>query len=69
MEKLGLVEQVVSKDKREKKMKLTEYGENVYLEVRISVDEFEEQILQGLTEKQVEQTIEILSHIRNNLLK
>lgn len=69
LEKLGLVEQVLSKDKREKKMQLTEYGEKVYLEVRIAVDEFEERILQGLSEKEVEQTTDILSTIRNNLLQ
>lgn len=69
LEALGYVEQMTSQDKREKRMQLTELGTETYLKVRIAVDKFEEEIVQNLSGKELEEAIQIMSSIRNNLLK
>lgn len=69
LEELGYAEQVPGKDRREKRMQLTELGKSVYLEVRASVDEFERDILQGISEEEQLETIRIMKAIRNNILK
>ncbi|WP_312096992.1 MarR family transcriptional regulator [Niallia sp.] len=69
LESLGYVEQITSQDKREKRMQLTKLGTETYLKVRIAVNEFEEEIVHNLTEKELEDMIQIMSSIRNNLLK
>lgn len=51
LEKLGYVNQVKGKDKREKRMQLTETGRNMYEHVRVTVDELEADILQGISEE------------------
>ncbi|HZG74119.1 MAG TPA: MarR family transcriptional regulator [Chondromyces sp.] len=69
LEELGYVEQVPSKDKREKKMQLTGLGEKVYKEVRVTIDQFEEDILKGISEEEQLDTIRIMAEIRNNLIQ
>ncbi|MBZ9534652.1 MarR family transcriptional regulator [Cytobacillus oceanisediminis] len=69
LEALGYVEQMTSQDKREKRMQLTELGKETYLTVRIAVDKFEEEIVHNLTENDLKEAIQIMSSIRNNLLK
>lgn len=69
LESLGYVKQMTSQDKREKRMQITELGTETYLQVRIAVNEFEEEIVHSLTEKELENTIQIMSSIRDNLLK
>jgi MarR family transcriptional regulator, transcriptional regulator for hemolysin len=44
LEELGYVEHVPSKDKREKRMQLTELGRKVYFEVRVTINQFEQDI-------------------------
>lgn len=68
LEALGYVEQMISKDKREKRMQLTKLGTETYLKVRMTVDKFEEEIVQDLSEKELEEAIRIMSSIRNKLL-
>lgn len=69
LEELEYVEQVPSKDKREKRMQLTALGRKVYLEVRVTIDEFEQDILNGITEEEQLEAIRIMGAIRNNILK
>lgn len=69
LESLGYVKQMISQDKREKRMQLTELGTETYLKVRSTVDKFEEEIVQNLSEKELDEAIQIMSSIRNNLLK
>ncbi|MFL6516656.1 MAG: MarR family winged helix-turn-helix transcriptional regulator, partial [Bacillus sp. (in: firmicutes)] len=38
LEELGYVEQLPSKDKREKRTQLTELGQKVYTDVRVTID-------------------------------
>lgn len=69
LEELGYVENIPGKDKREKRMQLTDLGKKVYLEVRETVDEFEKEIIEGVSEKELLLAIQIMKTIRNNLIK
>ena len=69
LEELGYVEHVPSKDKREKRMQLTELGKKVYSEVRVTIDQYEQEILDGITEEEQLAAIRIMGEIRNNIIK
>ncbi|WP_373894129.1 MarR family winged helix-turn-helix transcriptional regulator [Virgibacillus sp. CBA3643] len=69
LEKLGYVNQVKGKDKREKRMQLTETGRNIYEHVRVTVDELEADILQGISEAEQLETIRIMETMRSNIRK
>ncbi len=69
LEELGYVENIPGKDKREKRMQLTDLGKKVYLEVRETVDEFEKELIEGVSEKELLLAIQIMKTIRNNLIK
>ncbi|QOS92608.1 MarR family transcriptional regulator [Brevibacillus sp. JNUCC-41] len=69
LEELGYVEHVPSKDKREKRMRLTELGSKIYSEVRVTIDQYEQDILKGITEEEQLAAIRIMGEIRNNIIK
>ena len=69
LEELGYVEPVPGKDKREKRMHLTELGEKVYQDVRVTIDQFEQDILHGISEEEQLKTIHVMEGIRNNLIE
>ncbi len=69
LEELGYVEHVPSKDKREKKMQLTELGRKVYKDVRETIDQFEKSILKGISEEEQLEAIRIMGEIRNNIIR
>ncbi|CAM3750042.1 hypothetical protein GCM10009865_01950 [Aeromicrobium ponti] len=67
LEEMGYLEAVPTKDKREKRMQLTEIGKRIYLEVRVTIDEFEQEILKGISEEEQLEGIRLMSEIRKNL--
>lgn len=69
LQEQGYVEQMESSDKREKRMRLTNSGEKVYHDIRLYIDQFEQEILQGINEEEIMGAIDVLKHIRTNLLK
>ncbi|UOQ84905.1 MarR family winged helix-turn-helix transcriptional regulator [Gracilibacillus salinarum] len=69
LEALGLVTHRQGNDKREKKMMVTDYGNHVYLKVRQSIDQFEKEILAGISEEDQVETMRIFKEIRKNLTK
>lgn len=69
LEELAYVEQIHSKDKREKRMVLTELGKKVYVQTRVHIDEFEEKVLTGISETEQLEAIRIMGEIRNNIVK
>lgn len=69
LEELGYIERAPGKDKREKRMRLTDYGEKIYEEIRITIDQFEEEILKGISEKEQMEAIKMMDVIRNNIIK
>ncbi|MEH7418185.1 MarR family transcriptional regulator [Neobacillus drentensis] len=69
LEELGLVEHVPGKDKREKRMQLSASGQEVYKDVRVTIDQYEQEILEGITEQEQIEAIRIMGEIRNNITK
>lgn len=69
LEELGYVEQVPSNDKREKRTQLTEKGRKVYTDVRVTIDQYETDILKGISEQEQIEAIRIMGEIRNNIIK
>jgi MarR family transcriptional regulator, transcriptional regulator for hemolysin len=52
LEKTGYIETVRSKDKREKKIRLTASGEDVYADCRQAVDELERNIMRNILQEE-----------------
>ncbi|MEH7095190.1 MarR family winged helix-turn-helix transcriptional regulator [Neobacillus vireti] len=69
LEELGYVEHVPGKDKREKRMQLSDAGQKVYQDVRVTIDQYEQEILEGITEEQQIETIQIMEEIQHNIYK
>ncbi|MBK5484949.1 MarR family transcriptional regulator [Peribacillus sp. TH16] len=69
LEELGYVEHVPSKDRREKRMQLTELGTKIYSDVRVTIDQYEQDILTGISEEEQLAAIRIMSEIRNNIIE
>ncbi|MGG3448319.1 MarR family winged helix-turn-helix transcriptional regulator [Domibacillus aminovorans] len=69
LEELGYVEHVPGKDRREKRMQLTELGKNIYKDVRVTIDQFEQDILKGISEEEQLEAIRIMTEIRNNIIE
>lgn len=69
LEELGYVEHVPGKDRREKRMQLTELGRKIYKNVRVTIDQFEQDILKGISEEEQLEVIRIMENIRNNIIK
>lgn len=67
LEKLGYVEKVPSQDKREKRIQLSALGKEIYNKVRVTIDQFEEEILRGITDSEQHDAIRIMTEIRNNI--
>ncbi|WP_404293802.1 MarR family winged helix-turn-helix transcriptional regulator [Cytobacillus kochii] len=67
LEEYGYVEKIPSMDKREKKMKITNEGERIYKKIRIPIDQFEMEILEGITPEEQEECIRIFDSIKSNL--
>ncbi|MEK4198723.1 MarR family winged helix-turn-helix transcriptional regulator [Cytobacillus sp. FSL K6-0265] len=67
LEEYGYVEKIPSMDKREKKMKITNEGERIYKQIRIPIDQFEMEILEGITTEEQEECIRIFDSIKSNL--
>lgn len=68
LEELGYVEHFPGKDRREKRMQLTAEGAKVYEKVRLTVDAFEQEILNGIPEETQQLIIDSMKMIRTNLI-
>lgn len=69
LEELEYVEHVPGKDKREKRMQLSELGRQVYNDVRVTIDQFEQEVLKGISEEEQIKAIQIMGEIRSNFIK
>lgn len=67
LEDAGYIERAPSKDKREKRMQLTKAGMEIYEKVRVSIDEFEERILEGISKEKQLEAIEMMKQIKANI--
>ena len=69
LEEMSYVEQVAGRDKREKRMQLTGQGTAVYEEVRVTIDQFEKEILKDISESELIDFIRVMEEIKNNIKK
>lgn len=69
LEKIGYLSLVPGKDRREKRVEMSDSGAALYLEVRQAVDALEEDILFDIPEAQQQQTTHIMKQIRNQLTR
>lgn len=67
LEERLLVEQVSGKDKREKRVRLTGAGKEVYAACRNALDEAETGLLKGLSDEEQGMLLRFLITIRDNL--
>ncbi|MDN3427252.1 MarR family transcriptional regulator [Planococcus sp. APC 4016] len=68
LEEQGYLEHIPGKDRREKRMQLTAHGKKVYAEVRVTIDQFEKEILSHIPEEDQLAGIEMMKTIRMNLI-
>ncbi|WML42297.1 MarR family transcriptional regulator [Neobacillus sp. OS1-2] len=69
LEELGYVEHIPGKDKREKRMQLSELGRHVYNDVRVTIDRFEQESLKGISEDEQNEAIRIMGEIQKNIAR
>lgn len=66
----GFIEvETSTEDKRRKNLRITPLGQEKYLEVRVTIDAFEKELLEGLNLEVQTQLLQILEQIRTNLNK
>ncbi|WP_019240793.1 MULTISPECIES: MarR family winged helix-turn-helix transcriptional regulator [Bacillus] len=68
LEQRGYIKHIPTKDKREKRIILTELGEKVYKEIRQKLDIFDSELLKNVTEEEQEMMIRVMGEIRNNII-
>lgn len=69
LEKRQLIEQVLSPNKREKRIQLTRAGEEIYKICRKEADHFEMQVIGDLTDEEKNIAFKILSKLQEQLKK
>ncbi|MFF2287463.1 MarR family winged helix-turn-helix transcriptional regulator [Peribacillus butanolivorans] len=67
LEERKLIEQIPGKDKRERRIQLTESGERTYQEAKKVVEEFELQLMSGLAKEDRETTLRTLLFLKEKL--
>ena len=67
LEKRQLIEKIPSKDKRERRIQLTEKGIQVYQEAKNMVDEYEKKLMEGIREADKETTFRTIQFLKGKL--
>ncbi|MGG3914250.1 MarR family winged helix-turn-helix transcriptional regulator [Rossellomorea vietnamensis] len=67
LEEAGYIERIPGKDRREKRMKLTDAGIEVYENARKTIDRFEQTIMEGISEEKQLEMMGMMKKIKGNL--
>jgi len=67
LKELGFVQAGPGKDKREKMIHLTPLGEDMYQDIRHSIADFQLKSLEGISEDELLNTIDVLAKVHQNL--
>ncbi len=67
LEKAGIIEKIPSKDKRERRIQLTDKGNQVYYEAIAVVEAFEQKLIEEISQADMETTCRTIQHIRERL--
>jgi MarR family transcriptional regulator, transcriptional regulator for hemolysin len=63
----GLIEQISTEDKRERRIQLTDLGAHMYEECQLVVNHFEQSIMGSIPQKDIKQTEQTLLQLRKNI--
>src|SRR3954451_12717314 len=63
----GLIEQIPTEDKRERRIQLTDLGVRMYEECQQIVTQFEQSIMKSIPKEEIEQTRRMLLQLRKNM--
>ncbi|MDQ0232458.1 DNA-binding MarR family transcriptional regulator [Metabacillus malikii] len=63
-----MVKQVPGKDKREKVIQITEFGEEIYQQCREKITELESKVMEGISLDEQQTAYQVLPKIQNNLI-
>ncbi|WP_110929241.1 MarR family winged helix-turn-helix transcriptional regulator [Bacillus massiliglaciei] len=69
LHELGYIGVIAGKDKREKKLFLTDLGTATYKKAAEEISHLQKHALQGINEEEIQQVNRIIKIARNNLLK
>lgn len=67
LEKSQLIEKIPSKDRRKRLIQLTEQGNQVYVEAKKLVDEFEKKLIEGIPEGDMVTTFRTMQLLKEKL--
>lgn len=67
--KLGYVEQIPASDKREKRIRLSSKGINVALQIRQLFDDYEMEIMEGVSAEEQASVIRVMETVRDNIIR
>jgi len=68
LKRSGYVNAKPGEDKREKKIYLTELGENICTDMQMSIEQFQKEALQGISEEEQLKTSRILAKVYSNFV-
>lgn len=63
----GLIEQIPTEDKRERRIQLTDLGFHMYEECQVVVNQLQQDTMRNISQKDVEQTQRTLLQLRKNI--
>lgn len=69
LEELDYIEQIHGNNRREKRIQLTPLGQNVYNDIRNSLDTYQQHVLSGISEEEMKKMIQLMETIRNNIVE
>ncbi|RPJ94437.1 MarR family transcriptional regulator [Rummeliibacillus sp. TYF005] len=69
LEELDYIEQIHGNNRREKRIQLTPLGQNVYNDIRNSLDTYQRHVLSGISDEEMKKMIQLMETIRNNIVE
>ncbi|EGG36799.1 MarR family winged helix-turn-helix transcriptional regulator [Paenibacillus sp. HGF5] len=67
--KLEYVEQIPVRDKREKRIQLSKAGADVFLQIRKIFDQYEQEVMEGVSEEDQNAVIRVMETVRDNIIR
>ena len=67
--KLEYVEQIPVRDKREKRIQLSKAGADVFLQIRKIFDQYEQEIMEGVSDEDQRAVIRVMETVRDNIIR
>ncbi len=69
LEELDYIEQIHGNNRREKRIQLTPLGQNVFNDIRNSLDSYQRHVLSGISDEEMKKMIQLMEIIRNNIVE